>query len=998
MSLRQQRRVPAASKGRVTRRLEIDLLEDRLAPGSLLSLSGFLSSDLSALEDTTAGQTSTKAGTTTSSTTTTRPSSSTTPTTTSSSGSTTGTGSKSTTITTVTTSRAGQGNYDALQAATLGSTNGGTTGGSSGRSGVFGFGGGSLPPGSGGNTNPPGGSSSPKIFDGDEIRGRGLPISPNALTKIARRTGNQVVNMESHQPNLAAGDLGEGTYDKRITLNLPRLNLNADQVKDLAQLRKAMPKLMVNVDGTFGAPSSIHNEGGFLTAPSASAPLDVVTNFIAAHKALFGLKDQDIQGLQVTDLYTDTVGMPVTHVYLQETVGGIGVYHSVTGASVMPDGRLINVANRLIPNVTDSVNTLTPTISAADAIRNAAANAGLTVSGDLTLLSGPTGPDRSSVYSNGSVSREDIPVKLVLLPIRSGDVRLAWNVQLNVPGTPDYFETNVDATTGEVWTRLNWTKFDSYRVYALPGENPQDTKHGIVSNPADVNLASPFGWHNRDDLPGPEFHDTRGNNVFAQDNFDGTGNNGQRPTGFFNNDYDYKNDLYQPPDVSIDAAIVNLFYVTNMLHDISYRHGFTEAAGNFQDFTFGRGGRGNDHVIANALDDFDNGSRDNAFFSPRVDGVSGIIAMFAWDFTNPERDGDFENQIILHEYGHGISTRLDGGPGTVSGLNGIQSGGAGEGWSDWFALWATTRNGDPSDGKYPTGNWVLGFPQDGPGVRRVPYSTNKTDDPLTYKYVNPRYAPYGSSEVHDVGEIWCTILWEMNWNLIKKYGYSTDFFTGNGGNNVAMRLVIEGLKLTPVNPTFIDSRNAILAADLALFGGANHAEIWKAFAKRGVGYFADDGGGHNQVNVRENFTLPPSFPGGGGGPGSPSNPGHDRFETNDSSDKATQLGTLSSQLILDTLSISKKSSLDKDWFRFSTANGGQLSVRIDMATGSGDLDLRVYARNSNGGLTLLGKSTTRQKGGSEEVKVNVSAGRDLYVQVYGYGSSVGVYDLTITPP
>jgi extracellular elastinolytic metalloproteinase len=38
------------------------------------------------------------------------------------------------------------------------------------------------------------------------------------------------------------------------------------------------------------------------------------------------------------------------------------------------------------------------------------------------------------------------------------------------------------------------------------------------------------------------------------------------------------------------------------------------------------------------------------------------MRMYVWDMTKPNRDGDLDATIIIHEYGHGISTRLTGGP------------------------------------------------------------------------------------------------------------------------------------------------------------------------------------------------------------------------------------------------------------------------------------------------------------------------------------------------
>ncbi len=65
---------------------------------------------------------------------------------------------------------------------------------------------------------------------------------------------------------------------------------------------------------------------------------------------------------------------------------------------------------------------------------------------------------------------------------------------------------------------------------------------------------------------------------------------------------------------------------------------------------------------------------------------------------------------------------------------------------------------------------------------------------------------------------------------------------GTGGNNLAMQLVLDGLKLQPCNPTFLDARDAILAADIANNNGVNQCLIWETFARRGLGFSAQVGG------------------------------------------------------------------------------------------------------------------------------------------------------------
>jgi len=74
-------------------------------------------------------------------------------------------------------------------------------------------------------------------------------------------------------------------------------------------------------------------------------------------------------------------------------------------------------------------------------------------------------------------------------------------------------------------------------------------------------------------------------------------------------------------------------------------------------------------------------------------------------------------------------------------------------------------------------------------------------------------------------------------------------------------LVLRGMQLEPCNPSFVDSRDAILLADRELNGGENQAMIWRAFASHGVGVNAtsttsSDPSGTNAAVVVEDFTAP----------------------------------------------------------------------------------------------------------------------------------------------
>jgi extracellular elastinolytic metalloproteinase len=210
---------------------------------------------------------------------------------------------------------------------------------------------------------------------------------------------------------------------------------------------------------------------------------------------------------------------------------------------------------------------------------------------------------------------------------------------------------------------------------------------------------------------------------------------------------------------------------------------------------------------------------------------SGVIGV-----PNPGptgRSSDLDNGVIVHEYGHGISIRLTGGAGS-SCLSGFEQ--AGEGWSDWFALAMTTTSANNADEPRGIGTYAAGQQPTGGGIRTHPYTRNMNVNPHTYADINSESVPHG------VGSVFCATIWDMYWNLVDVYGFDDNLYTGTGGNNIAIQLVTDGLKLQPCSPSFLDSRDAILAADMANYDGANQCLIWETFARRGIGFSAEPGG------------------------------------------------------------------------------------------------------------------------------------------------------------
>lgn len=225
-------------------------------------------------------------------------------------------------------------------------------------------------------------------------------------------------------------------------------------------------------------------------------------------------------------------------------------------------------------------------------------------------------------------------------------------------------------------------------------------------------------------------------------------------------------------------------------------------------------------------------------------------------------DGDFDNGIIAHEYGHGISIRLAGGANNSNCLDNTDQ--MGEGWSDWIALMMQIKPGDSGAAKRSIGTFVTTQPTDGPGIRDYPYSTDRAINPTTFadtnKYQYTDEDMFEKTEVHGTGAVWAAVLWDLTWAYINKYAYDDNKYTGSGGNNKLMRIVLEGIKLQPCSPTFISARNAIIAADQAITGGKDYCMIWEVFAARGLGVNASAGDGNVGNDQVEDFTRPSAGP------------------------------------------------------------------------------------------------------------------------------------------
>ena len=747
---------------------------------------------------------------------------------------------------------------------------------------------------------------------------------------------------------------------------------------------------------------------GSLSAQSSADALDVALTYVDKNAAQLGVSNADVADLIVTSNYRSSHNN-VTHVNLNQRYQDLEVFGGHVTVNVAADGHVVFAGGSLVKGLAEAPSGSSD-LKVTEAVESAAEGLRLDQPTDLQVISSS---GQKAVVSDGGISDAPIPLRLGWQPTDAG-LRLAWQLVIDDSSGDSLWNATVDAASGELLDVADWTSHDnpgdlantltrssatstsslvtpnpvndgsSYRVFELPKESPNDGPRTLVQNPADA-IASPFGWHDTNAVVGPEFTNARGTNAHAY--LDQDSNNAAdfgEPDVGLGLDFDFGLDLAEHAQNYRGAAVSNLFYWNNIIHDVTYQYGFDEASGNFQANNYGRGGTQGDYVRAEAAD---GAGTNNANFSTPVEtptsGGTPRMQMFLWpgnqfgaqnqvvvagvgsfdsswarfspapsvagtsgqlinagngctaaDYASAPsgdwiaivtgsnlgcqnvekarqastagakalivalnssgaapiltgslttapptipvasitqadgntiraaiaagtttgtvrkhpnhpgiRDGDLESGIIIHEYTHGISNRLTGGPG-INCLSGNEQ--AGEGWSDYVAI---TLLLDPAldDPNQPRGMGPYALFQNdrhGAGIRPRPYSRDMAIQPFTYDSIKTGGWLEGATLAlpHGLGHGWASVLWDLDWDLIDKHGFNPNIYGewNSGGNNRALQYVIDGLKLQGCGPGLVVARGAIVAATEAL-GGEDTCTVWATFARRGLGFSAIQG-------------------------------------------------------------------------------------------------------------------------------------------------------------
>ncbi len=233
-------------------------------------------------------------------------------------------------------------------------------------------------------------------------------------------------------------------------------------------------------------------------------------------------------------------------------------------------------------------------------------------------------------------------------------------------------------------------------------------------------------------------------------------------------------------------------------------------------------------------------------------GVPVKVSMNNEQDTGPSNfNSSFDNGVIFHEYGHGFNGRVLGGPNSAAGLGNAEQ--MGEGWSDYFSVAFTQKADDLGTDPRGIGTYVFGQSPNGRGIRRFPYSTDFEKSPYTYDLIKGIGA-----EPHGVGEVWAAVIWDINWMMRDLYGFDPDWSNTESGNHRALRLIYDGIAFLGGSPGFLDARDALIAADNQNWDGIHNCALWDIFAKRGIGFFADQGSSNDADDGTEDFEPLPT--------------------------------------------------------------------------------------------------------------------------------------------
>jgi extracellular elastinolytic metalloproteinase len=594
---------------------------------------------------------------------------------------------------------------------------------------------------------------------------------------------------------------------------------------------------------TLGTPAILSEHGAPLATGLSADPERAARDYLKANAEVFGLSEASLNSLETVAVNPIGKGAAVL---LRQRFGNLPAGHDGQVALGVAGGKVVSVTSTLARDTAaPAPATLSADQAVAAAAKDATINAAAATMRRTRLVAVPTAQGARSAYEVTLIDGSDAAAVTSYVDARSGEVLIRENLVDSDADNPRWsvFPATPPADYSSNDTRQTWCFAPAAGCDFVPGgdaaaNRPWDVDHatGQPTNTSVGNAARTF--ENRDNGD-PTTVGTRSNAPKADRNY---------TYPWANQWFESKCDpaaFSSPGEADLEAAISNLFTGHNRMHDWAYRLGFTETAWNMQADNGTRGGLGGDPELGNAQAGARGTpeQRDNANQITPPEGMPTITNMYMWQpiagsFYAPCVDGDYDATVFGHEYTHAISGRMVGGPN--AGWSGTQAGAMNEATSDLYAMEMLNEFGfrPPGDTPFVVGAYATGDPH--AGIRN--YDMSKS--PLNYS--DFAYDLTGQ-EVHADAEIWIAANFDIRAAFIKRYGAGSASLqrrcamgqvavTGCPGNRRWAQLSFDSLLLMASGAvSFVDHRDALLAADSIRFGGANQDILWNAFAKRGLG-------------------------------------------------------------------------------------------------------------------------------------------------------------------
>jgi extracellular elastinolytic metalloproteinase len=378
----------------------------------------------------------------------------------------------------------------------------------------------------------------------------------------------------------------------------------------------------------------------------------------------------------VTDPNIQQTSSGAVTVHLKQNYKSIPIFHATQTVRFAPDGTLKDTVGSSVTIAQERA--IAPKLSVQEAMLKAAQHVAVPdadeqgttdqfgqplnlTSVDLTdfvpkvIATFPDKADRPTVLEAGPFG-DEIKGALVWFPL-GDDLRLAWDFIITMPNYEGQYRTIVDGDSGEILycRQLILTAVARGNVFHVDGDGarqmtdfPRALADYGLPIPGDLPAAFPDDWVTEDRTIGNSTNAHQGN---SGPTFRGAVQNGVL--------------TFDPANpVGVDQLVLNLFYYCCFMHDFFYLLGFRESDGNFQHGNFGIGGLfWSDRVDARVHPGIVHGT---ANMSTPIDGFNPIMNMGLVAHTN--RHTALDSTVVFHEFMHGVTNRLVGGPQEKAGV------------------------------------------------------------------------------------------------------------------------------------------------------------------------------------------------------------------------------------------------------------------------------------------------------------------------------------------